>query len=82
MFLLYEFVSDNFVNYYIFSKPHFCKKYNRKKINNKNEENISIIPSNSISEKSKKSTIISLFIDESENINELDETKKSISNGI
>ena len=82
MFLLYELVSENFVNYYIFSKPHFCKKYNRKKINNKNDENISIIPSNSISEKSKKSTIISLFIDESENINELDETKKSISNGI
>ena len=82
MFLLYEFVADNFVNYYIFSKPHFCKKYNRKKISIKNEENISIIPSNSTSEKFKKSTIISLFIDESENIDKLDETNNNISNNI
>ena len=26
MLLLYEFVSENFVNYYTFSQPHFCKK--------------------------------------------------------
>ena len=80
MFLLYVFVSDNFVNYYLFSKPHFCKKCNRKKIKNKNGENISIYPNNITSEESKKSTIISLFIDESENINELNETNKIFDN--
>ena len=25
MLLLYEFVSENFINYYTFSQPHFCK---------------------------------------------------------
>ena len=30
MFLLYEFVSENFINYYTFSQPHFCKNANIK----------------------------------------------------
>ena len=37
MFLLYELVSDNYVNYYLFSKTHFCKKQlkdKNKKISN------------------------------------------------
>lgn len=38
MILLYEFVAENFVNYYLFTKPHYCKKNNEsiyinKKIN-------------------------------------------------
>ena len=79
MFLLYEFVSDNFVNYYSFSKPHFCKKYSRKKIKNKNEENkISICQNYLISEQSKKSSIISFFIDESESNQKLNEINKDI----
>ena len=75
MFLLHSFVSDNYVNYYLFSKPHFCKKYNRKIIKDKNEK---ITPNISTSEESKKSTIISLFIDESENTNELNEINKNV----
>ena len=39
MYLLYIFVSENFFNYYLFSKPHFCQK-NNKIIENKNGENI------------------------------------------
>ena len=30
MHYLYEFVSDNFINYYTFSQPHFCKNLNLK----------------------------------------------------
>ena len=30
MLLLYEFVSENFVNYYTFSQPHLCKNNNLK----------------------------------------------------
>ena len=30
MLLLYEFVSENFINYYTFSQPHFCKNANIK----------------------------------------------------
>ena len=26
MTLIYKFVAENFVNYYIFTKPHYCKK--------------------------------------------------------
>ena len=33
-FLLYIFVSENYVNYYLFSKPHFCNVKNKK--NDKN----------------------------------------------
>ena len=32
MLLLYEFVSENFINYYTFSQPHFCKNISLKKI--------------------------------------------------
>ena len=84
MFLLYTFVSDNFVNYYLFSKPHFCKSYNnRKKLNNKEGDIISIVPNNPSNEISKKSTIISFFIDESESNEkntESNETNKIIEN--
>jgi len=37
--LLYEFVSENFINYYTFSQPHFCKNANIKNIEfNKEKE--------------------------------------------
>ena len=38
MLLLYEFVSENFINYYTFSQPHFCKNISLKKIENCKEE--------------------------------------------
>ena len=40
MFLLYEFVSENFINYYTFSQPHFCKNANIKnfEFNKENEK--------------------------------------------
>ena len=40
MLLLYEFVSENFINYYTFSQPHFCKNANIKNIefNKENEK--------------------------------------------
>ena len=38
MELLYKFVAENFVNYYIFTKPHYCKNAKRK-IKNENNEN-------------------------------------------
>jgi hypothetical protein len=75
MFLLYELVSDNYVNYYLFSKPHFCKKQLKEE-----DKKISIFQNNSTYEKSKKSTIISLFIDESENENESNKLDKKINN--
>ena len=38
--LLYEFVSENFINYYTFSQPHFCKNANIKNFEfNKENEN-------------------------------------------
>ena len=37
MLLLYEFVSENFVNYYMYSQPHFCKN-NLLKNSEKNDE--------------------------------------------
>ena len=72
MFLLYLFVSENYVNYYLFSKPHFCKNLKRKKLLNKNKndnEKITICHNNNntIYCESKKSTIFSVIIDESEN---------------
>ena len=40
MLLLYEFVSENFIKYYIFSQPHFCKNANIKNFEfNKENEN-------------------------------------------
>ena len=40
MLLLYEFVSENFINYYTFSQPHFCKNANIKNFEfNKENEN-------------------------------------------
>jgi len=39
MYLLYILVSENFIYYYLFSKPHFCQKSN-KIIENKYSENI------------------------------------------
>jgi hypothetical protein len=75
MFLLYELVSDNYVNYYLFSKPHFCKKQLKDE-----DKKISIFRNNSTYEESKKSTIISLFIDESENENESNKLDKKINN--
>jgi hypothetical protein len=38
MTLIYKFVAENFVNYYIFTKPHYCKKLKTKTINNFNNE--------------------------------------------
>lgn len=38
MLLLYEFVSENFVNYYTFSQPHLCKNNNLKHNNKKGEK--------------------------------------------
>ena len=75
MLLLYELVSDNYVNYYLFSKPHFCKKQLKDE-----DKKISIFQNNSNYEESKKSTIISLFIDESENENESNKLDKKINN--
>ncbi len=81
MFLLYEFVSDNFVNYYSFSKPHFCNKNNSKIIKNRNEENtINIGQNNLIFDESKKSTLISFYIEESENNSQLNEFNKDSDN--
>lgn len=81
MYLLYVFISDNYVNYYLFSKPHFCKKYNIKKINNKNEKNkISICQKNSGIEELKKSTIITFCLAESESSNEINKINKNIEN--
>jgi hypothetical protein len=78
MYLLYIFVSENFVNYYLFSKPHFCKK-NNKIIENKNGKNIiSICGNNLNSVEYRKSNVISLFIDESENSIEKNEIDKNI----
>ena len=37
MLLLYEFVSENFVNYYTFSQPHLCKNNNLKHNDKKGE---------------------------------------------
>ena len=70
MYLLYEFVSDNFVNYYSFSKPHFCKKNNKKLLKQNEDNKIINYQNNLFNEESKKSTIISLFIGESENESE------------
>ena len=39
MLLLYEFVSENFVNYYIYSQPHFCKNNLLKNSEKNNETN-------------------------------------------
>ena len=78
MYLLYIFVSENFVNYYLFSKPHFCKK-NNKKIESKNEKNIINICGNNLNSVDyKKSEVISLFVDESENSIEKSEIDKNI----
>ena len=45
MYLLYEFVSENFINYYDFSQPHFCKnialKLKDKKIEEENTKDSS-----------------------------------------
>ena len=38
MLLLYEFVSENFINYYTFSQPHFCKNISLKKLESSKEE--------------------------------------------
>lgn len=59
MFYLYIFVSENYINYYLFSKPHFCKNNNAKKIYNEKV----------VVEESQKSTI-SFSFDKSENTNE------------
>lgn len=43
MYYLYEFVSENFINYYTFSQPHFCKNINLKTFDKSlDEENIKI----------------------------------------
>jgi hypothetical protein len=39
MLLLYEFVSENFVNYYMYSQPHFCKNNLLKNSEKNNETN-------------------------------------------
>ena len=38
MLLLYEFISENFINYYNFSQPHFCKNIGLKKLEISKEE--------------------------------------------
>jgi hypothetical protein len=75
MSLLYIFVSENFINYYLFSKPHLCKRLKRKTINNDNNK-INISNNNSNFGEVKKSTFISLFIDNSENIKVLNDSQK------
>ncbi len=75
MSLLYIFVSENFINYYLFSKPHFCKRIRKKKFNGDNLTSIS--NNNSNFGESKKSTIISLFVDNPENIILLNEAKEA-----
>lgn len=67
MFLLYELVSDNYVNYYYFSKPHFCNKKSKKELNQNEDNNNSICKNNLFYIKSEKSTIISFYCDELEN---------------
>ena len=44
LYLLYVFVSENFINYYIFSKPHFCKK--NQKLDKKYKNNFISISQN------------------------------------
>ena len=39
MLLLYEFVSENFINYYTFSQPHLCKNMTLKFIDPNKEKN-------------------------------------------
>ena len=80
MYLLYELVSDNFVNYYSFSKPHFCRKNNNKQLDQNEDNKISNCQNNLFYEESKKSTIISLFIDEFEDENEPIKLEKKINN--
>ena len=75
MSLLYIFVSENFINYYLFSKPHLCKRLKRKTINNDNNI-INISNNKSNYGEVKKSTFISLFIDNSENIMVLNDSQK------
>ena len=51
MMLLYKFVAENFVNYYLFTKPHYCSKIKKKYENNDNSyvnKNINIIINNDI----------------------------------
>ena len=73
MSLLYIFVSENFINYYLFSKPHLCKRLKR----NNNEKNIiNISNNNSNFGEEKKSTFIPLLIDNSENIKVLNDYRK------
>ena len=64
MFLLYIFVSENYVNYFLFSKPHLCNNNNNnEKKNNNTKNNIFYNSSNGES----KSTIISLSLPKFDN---------------
>ena len=48
MELLYKFVAENFVKYYIFTKPHYCKKINKsyRNINDKDNNEDSFVNNN------------------------------------
>ena len=87
MMLLYKFVAENFVNYYTFTKPHYCKnlKKNFNNINKDNNENNYVntqtknnIDNNKINskifKKSIDSTVTSILIDNFEDYN--DDTNK------
>ena len=53
MLLLYEFVSENFINYYAFSQPHFCKNNILKKSEKHKENDNETISQNNLSEEIK-----------------------------
>ena len=67
MFLLYVFVSENYINYFLFSKPHLCHTNANTNIIKKNYNNAINIIYNSFFDDSKKTTIISLSVDKFEN---------------
>ena len=73
MVLLYKFVSENFVNYYIFTKPHYCKnsKKSPKTINKINNEKLYININNNIMQDNKvivkKANITSDFSSNNDN---------------
>ena len=74
MELLYKFVAENFVNYYIFTKPHYCKNIKRKNNNDNNDNNennyvnrhIINIDNNKNSQNYQKSIVTSVVIDNPE----------------
>ena len=89
MSLLYQFVSENYYNYYLFSKPKIKKKKrksnNNNEINNNNDIQINNNSNNLILNETKNSTIASINLEENNNneiininINKNDKVKKMV----